>query len=122
MKTSELVEPAISNRIRSAWEGRISGYQLGKPVEAMSIAQGHDALVDYLKKAEALPLRDYVPVIEGTLPAQSPAYCKGHLVRSEPDDDINYTVLALILLEEHESPRVYRRLFQLSLATVGGAC
>ena len=47
-------------RIRGAWRGRISGCQLGKPVELLSMRQGRDALADYLRKAGALPLRDYV--------------------------------------------------------------
>jgi ADP-ribosylglycohydrolase len=91
------VDPA---RIRSAWEGRISGCQLGKPVELMSMVQGKAALDAYLREAEALPLRDYVPAIEGSPVAAFRACCKGGLVRAEPDDDINYTVLALLLLEQ----------------------
>ncbi len=93
---------AIQQRIRAAWQGRISGCQLGKPVELLSVAQGHDALTAYLAQAGALPLRDYVPLVEGTLVEQiGRASCRGILERSEPDDDINYTVLALLLLEEH---------------------
>jgi ADP-ribosylglycohydrolase len=92
------VDPA---RIRSAWEGRISGCQLGKPVEVLSMAKGRVALEDYLKRAGALPLRDYVPLVEGTLVERfGRDCCRGQLVRAEPDDDINYTVLALLLLEE----------------------
>jgi len=92
----------LRDRIRAAWQGRISGCQLGKPVELLSMIQGHEALTDYLRRAGALPLRDYVPLIEGTLPARlAPASGQGRLTRSEPDDDINYTVLALLLLEEH---------------------
>jgi len=90
------------NRIRSAWEGRISGCQLGKPVEVLSIMEGRDSLITYLKEANALPLRDYVPLIENTLvDTTGRQSCKGFLHRSEPDDDITYTVLALMLLEEH---------------------
>lgn len=64
--------------------------------------QGADALHEYLEKADALPLRDYVPLIEGTVvDHMGRTCCKGHLQRSEPDDDINYTVLALVLLEQH---------------------
>jgi hypothetical protein len=92
----------LRDRIRAAWQGRISGCQLGKPVELLSLIQGHEALTDYLQRADALPLRDYVPLIEGTLPAlTAPASGKGRMTRSEPDDDINYTVLALMMLEEH---------------------
>ncbi len=92
------VDPA---RIRAAWQGRISGCQLGKPVELLSMAQGKAALDAYLEEAGALPLRDYVPLLEGTLVERlGRACCRGQLVRAEPDDDINYTVLALLLLEQ----------------------
>jgi ADP-ribosylglycohydrolase len=92
----------IQDRIRAAWQGRISGCQLGKAVELLSVVQGHDALTAYLARAGALPLRDYVPLLQGTLVEQfGRASCRRVLERSEPDDDINYTVLALLLLEEH---------------------
>ena len=92
------IEP---ERIRGAWAGRISGCQLGKPVEVLSMLQGHQALTEYLEKADALPLRNYVPLIEGTIVDKlGRNCCLGHLERAEPDDDINYTVLALLLLEE----------------------
>ena len=93
------VEP---RRIRNAWAGRISGCQLGKPVELLSMRQGREALLAYLRKADALPLRDYVPLVPGTLvEATGRGSCRGEFSRSEPDDDINYTVLALTLLEQH---------------------
>jgi ADP-ribosylglycohydrolase len=93
------VEPA---RIRGAWEGRVSGCQLGKPVELLSILKGREALAAYLREADALPLRDYVPCIPGSLVERSGrACCRGEIRRGEPDDDINYSVLALLLLEEH---------------------
>jgi ADP-ribosylglycohydrolase len=92
------VDPA---RIRSAWQGRVSGCQLGKAVEVLSMAQGPAALETYLREAGALPLRDYVPLVEGTLVEQfGRASCREQLTRAEPDDDINYSVLALLLLED----------------------
>ena len=92
----------LRERIRGAWQGRISGCQLGKPVELLSMTQGHAALTAYVAGAGALPLRDYVPLVEGTIVATTGrASCRGVLERSEPDDDITYTVLALCLLEEH---------------------
>jgi len=94
--------PVDRERIRYAWEGRISGCQLGKSVELLSIMEGRESLIAYLKKAKAFPLRDYVPLIEGTLVATiGRQSCKEFLHRSEADDDITYTVLALMLLEEH---------------------
>ena len=93
---------SLEHRLRTAWQGRISGCQLGKPIELISLEQSHDALHDYLVEADALPLRDYLPALEGTVASDHfKGSCKGHMVRSEPDDDINYTVLALTMLEEH---------------------
>ena len=82
------------NIIRDAWAGRISGCQLGKPVELLSIAGGKDSLIAYLKKANAMPLRDYVPLIKNTfVDTFGRQSCKGFLHRSEPDDDITYSVI-----------------------------
>jgi len=92
--------PIDPQRIRGAWAGRISGCQLGKPVEVLAMTAGHQELTNYLEKANALPLRDYVPALEGTLVEKiGKRSCLGHIERAEPDDDINYTVLALLLLE-----------------------
>ncbi|MCH2185180.1 ADP-ribosylglycohydrolase family protein, partial [Myxococcota bacterium] len=91
-----------SDRIRAAWAGRISGCQLGKPVELLSMMKGRDALAEYLEKAEAHPLRDYIPLLPDTLVEKfGSACCRGHLSRAEPDDDINYTFLALLMMEQH---------------------
>jgi ADP-ribosylglycohydrolase len=88
-------------RIRAAWQGRISGCILGKPVEVLSFQQGFGGLTVYLEDTGALPLRDYVPLEKGsTVDLLGRACCRGHISRAEPDDDINYTVLALTLLEE----------------------
>lgn len=66
------------------------------------MSEGPEALMEYLARANALPLRDYVPAVEGSVPARiAPGSCRGAMTRSEPDDDINYTVLALLMLEEH---------------------
>ncbi len=89
-------------RIRAAWQGRISGCILGKPVEVLSFQQGLGGLTIYLEDTGALPLRDYVPLEEGsTVDRLGKACCRDHISRAEPDDDIDYTVLALTLLEEH---------------------
>jgi len=96
--TAMTVEAA---RIRSAWQGRVAGCMLGKPVEVLSFQEGQSGLETYLRQAGALPLRDYVPLVEGTIVERlGRACCRGHIVRGEPDDDINYTFLALLLLED----------------------
>ncbi len=74
---------------------------LGKPLEVLSFKEGRAGIGAYLNAADALPLRDYVPLIEGTLVDQlERACCRGQMIRAEPDDDLNYTVLALLLLED----------------------
>jgi len=94
-----VVDPA---RIRAAWEGRVSGCLLGKPLEVMSYQAGPEGLADYLGTAGALPLRNYVPAIEETPVAKRWLdCCRPHITRFEPDDDVNYTILSLLLLEEH---------------------
>ena len=57
----------VPARIRGAWEGRISGCLLGKPLEVLSFREGREGLESYLQEAGAVPLRDYVPALEGTL-------------------------------------------------------
>jgi ADP-ribosylglycohydrolase len=100
-KKSFGADTTVPERIRGAWQGRISGCLLGKPVEVLSFKEGRGGLESFLREAGAFPLRDYVPLIEGTLAAGSGrACCRGHIARAEPDDDINYTVLALLLLED----------------------
>ena len=81
------------DRIRRAWQGRISGCQLGKPVEILSMMEGYDALVRYLEGADALPLRDYVPHVPGTIVDFASASCRENLTRSEPDDDMIWLVI-----------------------------
>lgn len=98
--STEAERDKLEARIRNAWLGRVSGCMLGKPVEMLSMMQGHDALQSYLADAQSLPLRDYVPYLEdrGITGAEA---CRDQLRHAIPDDDINYTVLALMIIEEH---------------------
>ena len=92
----------ISDRIGNAWRGRISGCMLGKPIEALSMMRGHDGLTAYLDQAGALPLRGYVPLTgDANAAGVDPSCCRENLDRAVPDDDINYTVLALGLVERY---------------------
>ncbi|MFP6835024.1 MAG: ADP-ribosylglycohydrolase family protein [Pseudomonadales bacterium] len=96
-------DPGLRARIRGAWVGRVSGCMLGKPVERLSMLRGHEALTSYLAGAQALPLRDYVPFFQAHEHVRiiERSCCRENLSRAEPDDDINYTVLSLLLLEAH---------------------
>ena len=89
----------LESRIRRAWQGRISGCQLGKPVELLSMREGYDALSDYLRNVDAHPLRDYIGYAKS--PNVKREWCREAIERSEPDDDINYSFLSLLMLEEH---------------------
>jgi ADP-ribosylglycohydrolase len=91
----------LTARMKRAWEGRVSGCMLGKAVELYSMTQGQALLTAYLTKADALPLRDYIPLIPDAPDALLKPACRGHFDKSAPDDDINYSVLALEMLETH---------------------
>ena len=89
------------DRINGAWLGRVSGCLLGKPLEVLSFQEGRDGLRRYLEQADAWPLCDYAPLLPGTVvERRAKNCCAGFIERAEPDDDINYTVLALSLLEQ----------------------
>lgn len=89
----------LESRLRGAWQGRVSGCMLGKAVELFSMRSGHDALADYLRTNDAWPLRDYVPLAEDPPPLLLASCCRGGFDASVPDDDVNYSVLALRMLE-----------------------
>ena len=92
----------LRTRIRHAWLGRVSGCMLGKPVEILSMREGHGALTAYLDGAGAAELRDYVPLVTDTAVARLfPQACRGRIECAIPDDDINYTVLSLMLVETY---------------------
>ena len=51
-------------RIKAAWQGRISGCLLGKPVEMISMREGPQGLNKFLEESGSLPLRNYVNYME----------------------------------------------------------
>ena len=91
----------LADKMLGAWLGRAAGCQLGKPVEGLPRAQ----IEAYLKAANAYPLDDYFPLIdppEGvTLHPSFAASTKGNFSAMSRDDDIDYTILGLHILEKH---------------------
>ncbi|WP_432131895.1 ADP-ribosylglycohydrolase family protein [Streptomyces tendae] len=101
--------PADSSRfadqVHAAWLGRIAGCNLGKPVES-----GDHWTVEriraYLELTESYPLTDYFQVLE-PMPdgfefrENWPETTRGRVNGSARDDDIDYSILALHLLETH---------------------
>jgi ADP-ribosylglycohydrolase len=89
-------------RIRAAWQGRISGCLLGKPVEMISMREGPEGLHSFLKDSGSLPLRDYVKYMDHEmLRGANKKCCLGMIDKAEVDDDITYLVLALMMMEQH---------------------
>ena len=97
------VEPAeVAGRVESAFLGAVCGCILGKPLEI------NPTLSDIRHAAESCgewPLNDYVS--DELLAAlkghhNSAIECKrGHIRYVAPDDDINYTILGMLVLEKH---------------------
>ena len=90
----------LADRIHGAWLGRVIGCMLGKPVEGRE----HDWIRAYLQNAEAWPLADYFPEEsrgpDGRKAGLDVACCRGNVHAGMPDDDTNYTIIALRLIEE----------------------
>jgi ADP-ribosylglycohydrolase len=93
----------LRDRIHGAWLGRCAGCNLGKPVEG---GWGRQKLRRYLELADAFPLGDYVPVLdpmpeEFTLHPSWRDATRGRVQGMARDDDTDYTMLALRLLEKY---------------------
>ena len=94
-----------ARRILGGWLGRIAGCNLGKPVEAGDFWTP-SRIRAYLEMANAYPLRDYIPALdpmpEGFRFHQSwPETTRGRVRGSARDDDIDYSILGLWLLERY---------------------
>lgn len=91
----------LHDHFLGAWLGRCAGCTLGKPVEGMT----HDQIKTYLKAANAYPLKDYVPLInpfpEGLqlLPCSADT-TEGNINYMSRDDDIDYTMIGLHVMEQ----------------------
>ncbi|MEH0574514.1 MULTISPECIES: ADP-ribosylglycohydrolase family protein [Streptomyces] len=98
-------EPELADRVLGGWLGRIAGNMLGKPVEQGDLwTRGR--IDRYLRRAAALPLTDYLPEPpteeDGLrLRPEWRACVRGRIHGSCRDDDVDYAVLGLDLLETH---------------------
>ncbi|MEV6425569.1 ADP-ribosylglycohydrolase family protein [Streptomyces sp. NPDC051662] len=98
-------ESELRDRMLGAWLGRCAGCNLGKPVEyGDHWTAGH--LRAYLELADAYPLRDYIPVLDPMpegfeLREFWPYTTRGRISESARDDDIDYTILGLHILQEY---------------------
>ncbi|GHH93004.1 ADP-ribosylglycohydrolase family protein [Streptomyces capillispiralis] len=98
-------EPGLADRILGGWLGRIAGNMLGKPVEQGEVWT-RERIDRYLRRTDALPLTDYLPGPPSEedrldLRPEWPACVRGRVDGSCRDDDVDYAVLGLDLLETH---------------------
>ena len=95
------IDDALFDRVHGAWLGRCAGCMLGKPVEGW----GEEPIRKYLRGMNEYPLTDYFPPAGEKLPEgveREPhrAFCRGLFPQGMADDDTNYTVLGLKIMEE----------------------
>jgi ADP-ribosylglycohydrolase len=93
----------VPERIRGAWLGRAVGNTLGKPVEGLTRAE----VETYLRAAGQWPQTGYLPLLS-PLPAgvsalhpSAPVATAGRFVDVPRDDDIDWTILAMHVIETH---------------------
>jgi len=101
----ELKRSELMDRVLGAWLSRCAGCMLGKPVEGWE----REKIVRALRRAGEYPLRGpYLPLSAfselgtGQLAHVAPLTREG-LRRAERDDDLDYTVLNLLIYEERGS-------------------
>ncbi|MDX3568063.1 ADP-ribosylglycohydrolase family protein [Streptomyces sp. ID05-47C] len=97
--------PGLADRVLGGWLGRIAGNMLGKPVEEGDLWT-RERIDRYLRRADALPLTDYLPepAADHDGPPLRPEWrqcVRGRVHGSCRDDDIDYAILGLDLLETH---------------------
>ncbi|SBT40531.1 ADP-ribosylglycohydrolase family protein [Micromonospora auratinigra] len=93
----------LTDRIHGAWLGRCAGCCLGKPVEGLTRAE----VGRYLAAAGADPLTDYLPLLDplptgvSHLHESAPFASRGRFTMTPRDDDLDWTILGLHLLETY---------------------
>jgi ADP-ribosylglycohydrolase len=95
----------LADRIVGGWQGRIAGCNLGKPIEDGDFWTP-DRIRAYLDRAGAYPLRDYIPALDPMPDGFRLRECwsettRGHVHGGARDDDIDYSILNLWLLEQY---------------------
>lgn len=92
----------LRDRLAGAWLGRCAGCNLGKPVEGWS----RERIGRYLEAAGAFPIDDYLPRLDPFPEGLELNPCwtdttRGNIRSMARDDDTDYTILGLHVLEEH---------------------
>jgi len=99
-----LDKDVLYERIYGAWLGRCIGCLLGKPVEGWPKKE----IENYLKDTDSYPLQDYFPYVpdkinnnEYPLHPSAKEATRGNINCMTRDDDLDYTILNLKLVEEN---------------------
>jgi len=99
-----LDKDALYERIYGAWLGRCIGCLLGKPVEGWPMKE----IENYLKATDSYPLQDYflytpdkIKNNEYTISPLKKETTRGNVSYMARDDDLDYTILNLKLIEEN---------------------
>ncbi|MCD6415811.1 MAG: ADP-ribosylglycohydrolase family protein [Planctomycetes bacterium] len=93
-----LSDAQLDDKTLGAWAGRIAGCMLGKPVEGWD----YNRILDLLDACGLEGLDDYVPECPGMkLPDWAGPCLRGNITRALRDDDVDYTIIGLRILEEH---------------------
>ena len=93
----------LPDRMRGAWLGRAVANTLGKPVEGLTRPQ----VRTYLLAADSWPVRGYLPLLEPLPPGvpalhpSAPTATLGRFTDVPRDDDIDWTILNLHVLEKY---------------------
>jgi len=99
-RRTHFLESELRDKILGAWLGRCAGCCLGKPVEGWR----KDRIEGYLRAGNAYPLKSYFPVIV-PVPEGYPEHLANHncmlgrIQYMARDDDTDYTILGLHILE-----------------------
>lgn len=93
----------IEDRLLGAWAGRIAGNMIGKPFE---IGPTRESIRTYLQSVDSYPLTGYVPFADGADRSVLGMWgfegvTLGRISGAVRDDDIDYTVLGLHVLETY---------------------
>lgn len=99
-----LDKDVLYDRIYGAWLGRCIGCLLGKPVEGWPRKE----IEDYLRATDSYPLKDYFPYAtdkitsdEYTFHSSTKEASRGNISYMARDDDLDYTILNLKLIEKN---------------------
>jgi len=96
-----LSEATLDDRTLGAWLGRAAGCMLGKPVEGWS----REKIADLMQACGLDALDDYWPEPPETggmeLGGGNKALLRGNIRMAERDDDMDYTILGLCIVERY---------------------